>query len=110
LVCALPSAGSAEVLSSLFVSFIGTTASGRLLQNVPYCEAYVDGIWACKLTRTHGYVGWAVWNIKGTSSNLPVPGNWGLVQYRDWENSKHPLGMTVPVDQMPVLLENKDGF
>jgi hypothetical protein len=77
---------------------------------VPYCEAHVDGIWACKLTRPHGYVGWAVWNIKGVSSNLPVPGKWGLVQYRDWENSKHPLGMSVPVDQMPVLLENKDGF
>ena len=63
-----------------------------------------------KVTTEDDYVAWAVWNGKGTSSDLRVPGSWGLVQYRDWENRKHPLGKSVPVDQMPVLLENKDGF
>ena len=39
LVCALPSAGSAEVLPSLFVSFIGTMA-----QSDP-SKTYMPGLW-----------------------------------------------------------------
>jgi hypothetical protein len=39
-----------------------------------------------------------------------VPAGWRLAQYRDWQNHKQPLGANVSIGQMPVLLENKDGF
>ena len=43
LVCALPSAGSAEVLSSLFVSFIGTMAQSDS------SKTYISGSWVFHL-------------------------------------------------------------
>jgi polysaccharide biosynthesis protein PslG len=78
--------------------------------SVQYCEAHADGLWACRLTRSNGYVAWAVWNGRDVTVNLHVPAGWGLAQYRDWQNHKQPLGANVSVGQMPVLLENKDGF
>jgi hypothetical protein len=75
-----------------------------------YCEAHADGTWACKLTRPGNYVGWAVWNSNGTSVTASVPSGWGLIQYRDWPNNKHALGVNIKVTQMPILAENEDGF
>ncbi len=84
----------------------GTVTNWLVNAKVEYCESHLDGIWACKLTRPNGYVGWAVWKSNGEEANVNVP-KWGLIQYRDWQNHKHAAGMNIVVGPMPILLENK---
>jgi hypothetical protein len=34
----------------------------------------------------------------------------GFVQYRDWQNQKLTMAGRIEIGQMPILVENKDGF
>ncbi len=85
----------------------GTVKHWLLSAKVEYCESHLDGVWACKLTRPNGYLGWAVWNRKGGQATVNVPDGWGLIQYRDWQNHKHAAGENIVVGLMPILLENR---
>jgi hypothetical protein len=80
--------------------------TGATLQS---CEEYADGTWLCELTRSGGYVAWAVWNSKGTTITLNASSMPGLVQYRDWQNQKTVIANSVEIGGMPILLENEDG-
>jgi len=100
-------------------SFRGVRAAGTaygVVENwligakLEYCEGHADGTWACRLTRPDGYVGWIVWNNKGTPVTVPVPRGWGLIHYRDWQDNEYTLGVKIEITQMPILLENKSAF
>jgi hypothetical protein len=84
----------------------GTVEHWLLGAKVEYCESHLDGVWACRLTRPNGYLGWAVWKGKGGETTVNVPNGLGLIQYRDWQNHKHAAGVNIVVGPMPILLEN----
>jgi polysaccharide biosynthesis protein PslG len=65
---------------------------------------YRNAIFNCLLTRPGNYQALAVWNTAGNSSyRVPNP----YTQYRDWQNVIHssPIGSTVTIGPMPILLE-----
>lgn len=76
--------------------------------NLPSCQVYENGLWACELQRAGGYEAWMLWSSTGTEISVPIAEDFGLTVYRDWQNSVNPLPTELTVDQMPVLLENHD--
>jgi centrosomal CEP192-like protein/ASPM-SPD-2-Hydin domain-containing protein len=76
--------------------------------NLPSCRQYQNGLWACELQRAGGYEAWMLWSSTGTDISVPIPADFGLTVYRDWQNNVDTLPTELMVDQMPVLIENQD--
>ena len=76
--------------------------------NLLSCQQYENGLWACELQRTGGYVAWVLWSSTGAAISVPIPDDSGLTVYRDWQNNVHTLPAELSVDQMPFLLETQD--
>ena len=76
--------------------------------NLPGCQEYGNGLWACELQRPGGYEAWMLWSSTGADISVPIRGNSGLTVYRDWQNNVNILPGELTVGQMPVLLENQD--
>jgi hypothetical protein len=76
--------------------------------NLPTCQEYENGLWACELQRSGAYEAWMLWSSTGTQISVPIPQGSGLTVYRDWQNYVNTLPTELNVDQMPVLLENRD--
>jgi hypothetical protein len=69
------------------------------------CNHDGDSTWSCTITKPNGYRAVILWNAASAKQmNSPAA---DLAQYRDWQDATHPLGKTVPVSQMPILLESK---
>ena len=53
------------------------------------CRTYDNGLWICGIERPGGHHAWVIWVsswVSGvTSVSVPVPGNLGLLDYRDGE-------------------------
>jgi len=69
------------------------------------CSSDGEQTWACTLTRPNGYQGVIMWNATSTTQ-VQIPAQ-NLVQYRDWRNTANPLGTTINVSPMPILVENQ---
>jgi hypothetical protein len=73
--------------------------------NLTQCQQYQNGLWACELQRSGNYDAWMLWSSTGANISVPVPQNFGLTVYRDWQNN---VPAQITVSQMPVLVENND--
>jgi hypothetical protein len=76
--------------------------------NLSQCEQYQNGLWACELQRTGNYDAWMLWTRNGTTISVPIPANFNLTVYRDWQNNVNNVPLQISVGPMPVLLENYD--
>jgi hypothetical protein len=70
------------------------------------CSSDSHQTWSCALTRPNGYEGVIMWNATSSMQVQTPTGN--FAQYRNWQNISNPLGTTVNVSLMPILLENQD--
>jgi len=86
----------------------GTIENWLLGANLTHCEQYENGLWACELQRAGNYDAWMLWSSTGTSIPVPIPANFGLNVYRDWQDNVTALPTEITVGQMPILLENYD--
>ena len=71
------------------------------------CQEYENGLWACELSRSGGYVSWMLWSSTGADIAVPIPASSGFADYRDWQNNVDALPSQLTVDEMPVLIETQ---
>jgi hypothetical protein len=76
--------------------------------NIPGCEQYENGLWACELQRSGGYEAWMLWSSTGAEISIPIPESFGLTVYRDQQDNVNTLPAELTVGQTPVLVENHD--
>jgi Abnormal spindle-like microcephaly-assoc'd, ASPM-SPD-2-Hydin len=103
--------GPADPVSQLTVAGAGYSTIEKWFSgaSLTQCQQFQNGLWACELQRSGGnYSAWMLWSSTGARISVPVPGNFGLTVYRDWQNNVLTLPAQITVTQMPVLLENYD--
>jgi polysaccharide biosynthesis protein PslG len=69
------------------------------------CTHDSDQTWSCTVTKSHGHTAVVMWNSEAVRQ-IESPAA-DLLQYRDWQDNVHPLGKTIFVSPMPVLLETE---
>ena len=84
----------------------GTVSKWLLGATIGACSSDDEQTWSCTLTRPNGYQGVMMWNAS-SSMQVQTPTR-SFVQYRDWQNTANPLGTTVNVSPMPILIENEN--
>jgi len=84
----------------------GTVSKWLLGATIGACSNDDEQTWSCTLTRPKGYEGVIMWNMS-SSVQVQIPAQ-SFVQHRDWQNTANPLGTTVTVSPMPILIENEN--